>query len=548
MKKLLSIMLVVLLLAGMAVTGTMAYLTSEDSDVNVMTLGNVKIEQIELQRAEGVAHNAAAVDGDLVPFEQGQALLPAVPKNNAASDYTAEANDLFKWGPYVTAESDDAAGTAAANGLWNEDKLSGAMDKFVFVKNTGKSDAYYRTLIAFECPEDITIGEPAQGAEIMININGNTRFDWEDLGYITVDGVRYAVLEATYNKVLEPGKISRPSLLQVVMTHNATNEDMELLGDEYTILVLSQAVQTNGFADAATALETAFPKGDNNANVAEWFSGSKFGPVEMVSTLDELKAAFEKGGNIVLTEDIKFDKITTIEPGKEVHLNLNGKTITVDENTTSNTLIWVKDGAKLTVDGNGTFDLGSVSTMAIFAPYGELVIENGTFTRDKVTTVTNATTGLFMGAKSVNSNVTINGGYFDPGYYDNNAADIEEILAGTKPFSETDADIATRGKPGDENLVRVAVKDNVSVVLNHSGYGTFKVYGGTFVGANPAWGDEGCMLPTTPTYLRPWSYYQGPLLAGQTYNENGLVIPDGYTIIKGATTEGIPTYTVEYGK
>ena len=186
--------------------------------------------------------------------------------------------------------------------------------------------------------------------------------------------------------------------------------------------------------------------------------------------------------------------------------------------------------------------------MASFCPYGERVIENGTFTRNKVTTVTNATTGLFMGAKSSGCNVTINGGYFDPGYYDENAAEIEDILAGTAELTETADDIAKRGQPGDDNLVRVAVKDNVSVVLNHSGYGSIKVYGGTFVGANPAWGDEGCMLPTTPEYLRPWSYYQGALLDGQTYNENGIVLPTGYTISKGVTDDGIPTYTVTYSK
>ena len=268
----------------------------------------------------------------------------------------------------------------------------------------------------------------------------------------------------------------------------------------------------------------------------------------LVYDLDGLKDAFENGGDVKLINDITFEKITSVEPGADVYLNMNGKTITVDENTTSNTLIWVKDGAKLTIDGNGTFDLGSVSTMAIFCPYGELVIENGTFIRDKVTNVTNATTGLFMGAKQLGCNVTINGGYFDPGYYDANAADIEEILVGTKEFTETADDIAKRGQPGDKNLVRVAIKDNVSVVLNHSGYGSFKVYGGTFVGANPAWGDEGCMLPTTPNYLRPWSYYQGALLAGQTFNENGLVIPDGYTITQSVNDDGVPVYTVNYSK
>lgn len=270
--------------------------------------------------------------------------------------------------------------------------------------------------------------------------------------------------------------------------------------------------------------------------------------VAVAASLNDVKEVFANGGKVVLADDIAFEKITPIEAGKEVYLDLNGKTITVDENTSSNTLIWVKDGAKLTIDGNGTIDMGAVSTMAIFCPYGELVIENGTFIRDKVTNVTDATTGLFMGAKNSGCNVTINGGYFDPGYYDENAADIEDILAGTKTLVETADDIAKRGNPGDKNLVRVAVKDNVSVVLNHSGYGSFKVYGGTFVGANPAWGDEGCMLPTTPNYLRPWSYYQGALLDGQTFNENGIVLPAGYEITKGATADGIPTYTVTYNK
>ncbi len=542
LKKVLLLCTANLLVAALAIGGTLAYLQNTDSDVNVMTLGNVAIEQIELQRAEDVAHNAGesgkgngVINGALVPFVQNQKIFPAVPKNNAATDYTAEATDLFYWGDYVY------SGTAG-NGLWNDNKLANVMDKMIFVKNTGKSDAYVRTLIAFECPEGMEFSQ-GPDKEFMMNINGSkTLYAWEEIGYITVDGVRYLVMEATYLNALNPGNTAHPSLLQVVMTHNATNEDMELLGDTYEILAVSQAVQAAGFADAKTALDTAFGKTADKAT--EWFGGK----VIYASDLDDIKKAFAEGGTVILTDDIKFEKITPIEPGKEVYLNLNGKTITVDEDTKSNTLIWVKDGAKLTIDGNGTIDLGSVSTMAIFCPYGELVIENGTFIRDKVTTVTDATTGLFMGAKNSGCNVTINGGYFDPGYYDANADDIEGILAGTVAFEETDADKANHNKPGDKNAVRTAIKDNVSVVLNHSGYGSFKVYGGTFVGANPAWGDEGCMLPTTPNYLRPWSYYQGALLDGQVFNENGIVLPDGYTITRTVNADGVPVYTVNYSK
>ena len=39
------------LVAALAIGGTLAYLQAEDSDVNVMTLGNVKIEQHEYERA-----------------------------------------------------------------------------------------------------------------------------------------------------------------------------------------------------------------------------------------------------------------------------------------------------------------------------------------------------------------------------------------------------------------------------------------------------------------------------------------------------------------
>ena len=267
-----------------------------------------------------------------------------------------------------------------------------------------------------------------------------------------------------------------------------------------------------------------------------------------VSTKEELVELFTTGGSAILTDDIEFEKIVAIEPGAEVYLNLNGKTITVDQNTTSNTLLYVKEGSKLIIDGNGTINLEGVSTMAIFAPYGELVIENGTFIRNDVETVTNKTTGLFMGAKTTGSNVTINGGYFDAGYYNIDAADIEEILAGTKELEETADDIAKRGNSKDANKVRVALKENVSILLNHSGFGSFKIYGGTFVGANPAWGDEGCMLPTTPNYLRPWSYYQGALLDGQEFNENGIVLPIGYAITKDTLDDGRPTYTVTYNK
>ena len=138
-----TLLMAIALVASLALvaTGTLAYLTDTDSDVNVMTLGNVDIEQHEMKRVDGVAYNATLEEGDLEPFEDGIKLYPAYPVNNAGGDYTAEPTDLLKWGPYVH------TGTAA-NGLWNESKLVGAVDKMVFVENTGSSDG----ISGFFCP------------------------------------------------------------------------------------------------------------------------------------------------------------------------------------------------------------------------------------------------------------------------------------------------------------------------------------------------------------------------------------------------------------
>lgn len=69
MKKFIALLLVVALTASVSIAGTTAYLQSEDADVNVMTLGNVKIEQIEQERDE---------NGNLDNFTQAKPAYPAV--------------------------------------------------------------------------------------------------------------------------------------------------------------------------------------------------------------------------------------------------------------------------------------------------------------------------------------------------------------------------------------------------------------------------------------------------------------------------------------
>lgn len=268
--------------------------------------------------------------------------------------------------------------------------------------------------------------------------------------------------------------------------------------------------------------------------------------IAVLDSEDLLQVLTQEGGKVMLMSDITVDDRIDIPAGTDVYLDMNGKKIS----SSADYVFIVRDGASLTITGNGIIETETPAPV-LFYPAGDLVIENGTFVRNIPEGYAGNVSSMFVGTKPAggwhSSGVTINGGYFDSGYYNKNAADIEEILAGTKELEETDDDIKKRGAAGDNNKVRVALKNNCMIMFNKSN-NYFKIYGGTFVGANPAWGDEGCMLPTIPYYLRPWSYYQGALLDGQEFHEDEIVLPEGYEITRGKTEKGITTYTVTYNK
>lgn len=358
------ILVVSLLLAlTVSLTGTMAYLSDTDEDINVMTLGNVQIEQHEMKRKEGIAYDATLKEGDLVPFTDGIKLYPAYPKIEKPEDaYEAmrDQEDALKWGPYVH-------DNAAWNGLWSDENLVGAVDKMIFVENTGNSDAYIRTILAVEAPEGVLIGYGSEHADIVLNMNGNYRFgnsnntpSTSPMCEIDIDGVHYLVFEFCYSEIMQPGEWTRPSLLQVVMTNWADNDTMALLGETYEILALSQAVQVENLKQlgAQGALDTAFGV-VNEENATMWFSGMEARPVATASTADELAAAMAKGGTVVLTDDIAIgpDDTIVIGKGNKVNLELAGHTISATNNqsATHNFLMDVK-GGELTIS-DGTIEM-----------------------------------------------------------------------------------------------------------------------------------------------------------------------------------------------
>ena len=257
--------------------------------------------------------------------------------------------------------------------------------------------------------------------------------------------------------------------------------------------------------------------------------------------------------NIVFDTDITPEVSIDVKAGVELNLNLNGQKITIDTEilaANGNGYYYgfiVRDGGKLVIDGDGAVEITTPEPIFIY-PAGHIVIENGTFIRNIPEDYTGSVQPMFNGFSGLSGGVTINGGYFDCGYYDSVAEEVEAILSGEKNIVETEDDIKKRGQAGDANETRNKIKKFIMNKFMNKSATYIKVYGGTFVGVNPAWGDEGCMLPTYPNYLRPWSYYQGAFIVGQKFNEDGIVLPDGYEITKGRNDDNKLTYTVTYNK
>lgn len=241
-KKIVAIVLCIAMLAIALVGSTLAYFTDSKAVTNTMTVGSVKIEQLEQERAKDNEGNFTSTLQDFTPNKQ---VVPAV--------------GSVAW----------AAEKITVNGVemqvFDDAQFKNVIDKIVSVKNVGKSSAYIRTIIAIEAPDY----DPAN--LIGINYNDNTTVAMSSPVTVTVDGVDYVCFTFTYKDALAAGTSSEPSLMQVYLSSEATQEDAAAYGETWEIVALSQAVQADGFADAATALNEAF--GEANAtNIATWIA------------------------------------------------------------------------------------------------------------------------------------------------------------------------------------------------------------------------------------------------------------------------------------
>ena len=366
MKKKLVIGLSIAGIAALAIGNSLAYLSDEKTNVNVMTVGKVNIEQLEYERvvengswvSTGEEDKYGYIPDKLQEFTQAKPISPAVYKDKE-----------IKWDDRVPGhqQSWDEVGAPGSNQLF-DDSIRNVVDKFVFVKNTGAKDAYYRTIIAIEVPEGISDNA------IHTSLNANERFDYDTTTdgvqtaskgnnfFIKIDGVRYLVYTATYTEILKPGEVSRPSLLQVFLDPTATNEDVELFGEVFEILAISQAVQTDGFDSANEALESAFGV-INKATASALFNNSYV--IVKDGESEKLTNALKEGKAIYVENDV--DAIEVLSENGVTNIDAKGATVVMNGEGAGNygylAFAASKNGEpanveNLTVTGNGFIELG----------------------------------------------------------------------------------------------------------------------------------------------------------------------------------------------
>lgn len=336
MKKKLVIGLSIAGIAALAIGNSLAYLEDEKTDLNVMTMGKVKIEQLEYERVVDDGEWVSTSEADkygykpdkIQEFTQNKPLSPAVFRDgyikwddrNGNENASGEGSHQQSWGQI---------GAPGSNQLF-DDSVKNAVDKFVFIENTGQKDAYIRTWIALE---QGNISAENFKNVIMTNRNAD-HWEWETAATdVVIDGNKYVVVAATYKGptsnptgILAPGTISYPSLLQFYMKPEATNEDVEAIDGNkngvYDIIVVSQAIQTDGFENAKEALDSGF--GEVSEETATELFGDSYVYVK-TGEEEKLTNALKAGKAIYVDKDV--DAIEVLSENGATNIDAKGSTV-----------------------------------------------------------------------------------------------------------------------------------------------------------------------------------------------------------------------------
>ena len=275
-----------------------------------------------------------------------------------------------------------------------------------------------------------------------------------------------------------------------------------------------------------------------------------------IKNAESLKALFATGGEATLAADLVLDEAVAVMPGKEVTLDLNGKTIKNNSNSVAldvygslvingegtvdggeggdNVAVWSRPGGKLTIN-DGTYTVGADANgsgnSTIYTTGGDVIINGGTFStaakyggRYWTINKQNGSTGkveiyggTFPGFDPANPNTDDAASYLAPGYISVETNGVWIVVRGTKPVVMTAAELRatltafTSAGSGD-NVIEIG-KD---IVLKE---------GETWVPAKVD-GYHGAGVVTVLGNGHKISGLNAPLFAGGFAGNSGIIVKD----------------------
>ena len=247
-KKITAICLCVALLAIAIVGATLAYFTDTKAATNTFTVGNVKIDLLEssLHRENaGVANEATSTSE----------LWSDVDKEGSGNTSKYKAGDTF----YTDAQIE---ANAAEYNCKNVQLIPGrSYHKMPYVKNVGNNDAYIRIRVMIPADLDTAVLNSSMYTTTAIN-NKEFTMAYDNSGTVEREGRKYNVYTFTRIDPLAPNEMTYWNVWGTIhMDAGVTSAQSEALfgangpypGGVFPVLVEADAIQAEGFADAAAA-------------------------------------------------------------------------------------------------------------------------------------------------------------------------------------------------------------------------------------------------------------------------------------------------------
>ena len=269
-KSILMAAIAVMLVAVLVVGGTLAYFTDTKSATNTFTMGNVKIELLESQYHRVNAGQGNAT-GKTEPLSGGYLWAANVDMQGTSENTPNYTTSGEVWeNLYFSDAQIEADAATYKTGYFAEhskNMVPGSnVRKCPYVKNTGASDAYVRVRVlipvslftvidngpSYWTTTAMNEGQVTSVAVDTYNHNGAAAVD-----KVTRGGIEYYVYDFTYTKALKPGELTFWNAWgNIAIDDDATSEDLAKV-ESFNVLVEADAIQADGFANAAAAF-TAF--------------------------------------------------------------------------------------------------------------------------------------------------------------------------------------------------------------------------------------------------------------------------------------------------